>query len=132
LADKALNPKQSRFVAEYLIDLNATQAAIRAGYSERTAYSIGPENLKKPEIAAAIAEGQAKRAGIVEITAEKVLRDLESARHNAMATMEWGPAIRACELQGKHIGMFSDKIAHVGGGPDDPPIVTRIELVDLK
>lgn len=42
--------KQLRFINEYLIDLNATQAAIRAGYSEKTAYSIGQENLKKPEI----------------------------------------------------------------------------------
>ncbi|WP_320052797.1 terminase small subunit [uncultured Acetobacteroides sp.] len=46
----ALSPKQRRFCEEYLIDLNATQAAIRAGYSERTAGSIGQENLKKPEI----------------------------------------------------------------------------------
>ena len=42
--------KQKLFCEEYLIDLNATQAALRAGYSEKTAYSIGNENLKKPEI----------------------------------------------------------------------------------
>lgn len=46
----ALTPKQKKFIDEYLKDLNATQAAIRAGYSEKTAYSIGQENLKKPEI----------------------------------------------------------------------------------
>ena len=46
----ALTEKQKRFCDEYLIDLNATQAAIRAGYSPDTAYSIGQENLKKPEI----------------------------------------------------------------------------------
>lgn len=46
--------KQSIFVAEYLKDMNATQAAIRAGYSPKTAYSIGQENLKKPEIKRAI------------------------------------------------------------------------------
>ena len=45
-----LTAKQQRFCDEYLIDLNATQAAIRAGYSAKTAYSIGNENLKKPEI----------------------------------------------------------------------------------
>lgn len=45
-----LTAKQQRFCDEYLIDLNATQAAIRAGYSDKTAYSIGSENLKKPEI----------------------------------------------------------------------------------
>lgn len=42
-----LTPKQKRFVEEYLVDCNATQAAIRAGYSPKTAYSIGQENLKK-------------------------------------------------------------------------------------
>lgn len=45
-----MKPKQMKFINEYLIDLNATQAAIRAGYSRKTAYSIGQENLKKPEI----------------------------------------------------------------------------------
>lgn len=51
---KRLTTKQRRFVEEYTVDFNATQAAKRAGYSERTAYSIGQENLKKPEISAAI------------------------------------------------------------------------------
>ena len=50
-----MTPKQTRFVEEYLVDLNATQAAIRAGYSAKTAYSIGQENLSKPEIANAVA-----------------------------------------------------------------------------
>ncbi|OGT62426.1 MAG: hypothetical protein A3E85_04175 [Gammaproteobacteria bacterium RIFCSPHIGHO2_12_FULL_45_12] len=45
-----LNQRQLRFIDEYLLDLNATQAAIRSGYSKKTAYSIGQENLKKPEI----------------------------------------------------------------------------------
>ena len=45
-----MTAKQKRFCDEYLTDLNATQAAIRSGYSEKTAYSIGNENLKKPEI----------------------------------------------------------------------------------
>jgi phage terminase small subunit len=71
-----LTPKQERFVAEYLIDLNATQAAIRAGYSEKTAAAIGAENLRKPLIAAAIAKRQAKVADKLEITAEKVLEEL--------------------------------------------------------
>ena len=51
-----MTPKQKRFCDEYLIDTNATQAAIRAGYSEKTAYSIGEENLKKPDIRAYIDE----------------------------------------------------------------------------
>jgi phage terminase small subunit len=62
-----LSPKQQRFVAEYLIDLNATQAAIRAGYSRKTAEQQGYENLRKPQIAAAVGQAQAahnERAGL--------------------------------------------------------------------
>src|SRR3954469_10551657 len=57
----SLTPKQRRFVTEYLIDLNATQAAIRAGYSRETAGAIGHENLQKPEIAQAIERAMAMR-----------------------------------------------------------------------
>lgn len=71
-----LTPKQQRFVEEYLIDLNATQAAIRAGYSEKTAYSVGHENLKKPEIQKAIEEAQAKREERTKIDADYVLKRL--------------------------------------------------------
>lgn len=70
-----LTPKQQRFVAEYLVDLNATQAAIRAGYSEKTAAAIGSENLTKPEIAAAIAEGKAKQLERAELSAARVLEE---------------------------------------------------------
>lgn len=72
-----LTPKQLRFVQEYQIDLNATQAAIRAGYSKKTAHSIGQENLNKPEIAAELARRQAKIAEKLELSAERVLRELE-------------------------------------------------------
>ena len=72
----ALTAKQQRFVDEYLIDLNATQAAIRAGYSERTARSISNENLTKPDIQAAIEKGMQARSGRVEITQDMVLREL--------------------------------------------------------
>lgn len=71
-----LTDKQQRFVDEYLIDLNATQAAIRAGYSEKTAKSIGQENLTKPDIQIAIQEAQAKRAERTQIDAAYVLRRL--------------------------------------------------------
>ena len=59
----ALSAKQARFVAEYLIDLNATQAAIRAGYSRRAAEQQAYKNLRKPEIARAISAGKAKQLG---------------------------------------------------------------------
>jgi phage terminase small subunit len=88
----ALTPKQETFVREYLVDLNATQAAIRAGYSSRTAYSIGEENLKKPEIAAAVDAGMKDRAERIEITADKVLRELALIGFANMADyMSTGP-----------------------------------------
>ena len=57
-----MTKKQKRFCEEYLIDLNATQAAIRAGYSPETAYSIGQENLKKPELHTRISRAMAERS----------------------------------------------------------------------
>ena len=74
-----MTPKQTLFVAEYLANgLNATKAAISAGYSAKTAASIGEENLRKPDIAAAIAAKHAKRLQKLEITSERTL--LEIAR----------------------------------------------------
>lgn len=72
----ALTAKQEAFVREYLIDLNATQAAIRAGYSAHTAKAIGSENLTKPDVAQAIQEAKASRASATGITAERVLLEL--------------------------------------------------------
>lgn len=71
-----LTDKQRAFVQEYLVDLNATQAAIRAGYSEKTAQQIGAENLSKPVIAEAIAAAQKERAERTQITADRVLTEL--------------------------------------------------------
>jgi len=71
-----LNPRQLAFIREYALDLNATQAAIRAGYSMRTANEQGACLLAKPSIAAAIARAQAARAEATGITAEAVLREL--------------------------------------------------------
>lgn len=72
----ALTPKQERFVAEYLIDLNATQAAIRAGYSAKTAGAVGHENLRKPEISKAVQEAMKAREQRTEITQDRVLQEL--------------------------------------------------------
>jgi phage terminase small subunit len=80
-----MTPKQQRFVEEYLIDLNATQAAIRAGYSKRTAYSIGEELLGKPAVAEALSAAREARSQRTEITADAVLRrwwDLANADPN--------------------------------------------------
>ena len=139
-----LTPKQQRFVEEYLIDLNATQAAIRAGYSERTAKSIGQENLTKPDIQKAIQEAQNKLTERTEITQDYVLTNIKKviercmqqeavqARDGSPLLVE-GPegdlaclfefketgALKGLELLGKHLGMFKDKVEHSGpgGGP---------------
>lgn len=72
-----LSAKQQRFVEEYLVDLNATQAAIRAGYSQRTANQIAAENLAKPGIAAAIQKARDALSKKTEWTQERVISQLE-------------------------------------------------------
>lgn len=81
--DNGLLPKQASFVREYLIDGNATQAAIRAGYSAKTAHAIGQENLKKPAIASFLAQKQSviakrqdERLEAMELTKERVQREI--------------------------------------------------------
>lgn len=76
MAKAKLTAKQQAFCREYLVDLNATQAAIRAGYSEKTAYAIGKENLRKPLIAAAVQAAMDARAERTEITSDAVLKEL--------------------------------------------------------
>ena len=71
-----MTKKQKRFVDEYLIDLNITQAAIRAGYSPKTAYSIGSENLKKPEIRACIEKAMAERSKRTGINQDRMIMEL--------------------------------------------------------
>ncbi|UZA50423.1 terminase small subunit [Moraxella bovis] len=71
-----LTPKQQRFVDEYLIDLNATQACIRAGYSEKTAKEMGAENLTKPNIQNAIQQAMSERQQRTKINADYVLNRL--------------------------------------------------------
>lgn len=125
----ALTDKQERFCQEYLIDLNATQSAIRTGYSKKTAGSIGQENLTKPEIAARIKELQSQREIRTKITADKVLTDIEEIRIRCMQkemitdregnpTGEWKfeahGALKACEMFGKYLKLFTDKIEHSG------------------
>jgi phage terminase small subunit len=73
--EKKLTPKQKLFCDEYLKDLNATQAAIRAGYSEKTAEIIGFENLRKPNISAYIGKRIKDREKRTEITQDRVLQE---------------------------------------------------------
>ena len=76
--EKKLTDKKKRFCEEYLIDLNATQAAIRAGYSKNTAAEIGCENLIKPNIQKYIEERKADRAKRTELSQDEVLKELKN------------------------------------------------------
>ncbi len=109
-----LTPKQQRFVEEYLVDLNATQAAIRAGYSEKTAYRTGADNLKKPQIAEEIDKAMKKRGNRTQHTADDVLVSLTRLAKKAERCKDLTNAIRANELLGKHHRLFTDRVEHSG------------------
>lgn len=131
-----MTPKQQRFVEEYLIDLNATQAAIRAGYSARTANEQGARLLANVSIREAITEAQAKRSERTAITADYVLEGIQEVAERCLqrapvmvgrgedrtqATDEEGRDVwefdaaganKAFELLGKHLKLFTDNINH--------------------
>lgn len=107
--ERGLTPRQAAFVREYLVDLNATQAAIRAGYSEKTASQIAEQNLRKLEIKSAIEAAQAKRAERVQVTADDVIRILmKEAMADDGPTCKTG-RVKAAELLGKHLAMFDER-----------------------
>ena len=115
-----MTPKQAAFVNEYLIDLNATQAAIRAGY-KGDPNTVGPRLLVNVGIQTAIQERQKARQERTEITQDLVLTDIELIKQDAMrkaydkngneAMINHTSALKACELQGRHLQMWNDKVA---------------------
>jgi phage terminase small subunit len=107
--NRSMTPKQQRFVEEYLIDLNATQAAIRAGYSAETARSIGSENLTKPDIQEAIATAMDERSKRTEITQDYVLQGICRIVERT-AQRQPSIALRGYELLGKHLKCWTDKL----------------------
>ena len=144
-----LTDKQKEFVRQYLVDLNATQAAIRAGYSMKTAYRQGADLLQKTSIREAIEKAQAKRARRVEVTQDYVLSNLvevvertmqrapvldrkgEQVRDEegrAVWTFDAKGANRALELLGKHLGIFADKVKAEVSGPDGGPVQSSMIL----
>lgn len=109
-----LTPKQAEFVRQYLIDLNAKQAAIRAGYSENTAEMQGSRLMSYAKVQQAVAEGQKQKAAKSARTALDVLEDIQACTREARAMGDLKTAFRGLELEGKHIGMFTEKIEHSG------------------
>lgn len=136
-SERPLSPQQTLFVDEYLVDLNATQAAMRAGYSKRTAYSRGHKLLKMPNVAAAIQRRMRDRERRTEITQDWVLASLfetverckqaEPVRDRsgvqvfietpdgqtaAAYTFDANGVLRGLELAGRHLGMFEHRHRH--------------------
>jgi phage terminase small subunit len=129
--EKKMTEKQKRFCDEYLVDLNATQAAIRAGYSKKTAYSIGVENLKKPEIKKRIDERMAEKESKLIADQDEVLKYLTSVMRgeskaeivvvegcgdgfSEARTMLKAPdekeRLKAAEQLGKRYGLWTEKV----------------------
>ncbi len=109
-----LTPKQARFVEEYLIDLNATQAAIRAGYSAKTANEQGAQLLAKLSIRQAVAEAQTIRSKRTEITQDEVIQGLKREATLEGEGSSHSARVSAWAHLGKHLGMFTDNL-NLGG-----------------
>lgn len=147
-----LTDKQKRFVEEYLVDLNGTQAALRAGYAKSSAKQRACEQLQHPLVAAAIAEEQAKRSERTHVDQDWVISRLMSVVERSMQaekvtdrsgalvlvenadgdfvpayTFNAAGANKALELLGKNIGMFTDKVEHTG--KDGGPIETKSSIL---
>lgn len=115
-ADKAvgLTPKQQRFVQEYLQDHNGTQAAIRTGYSAKTAKQQGSRLLADPRVQAAVRAGQKKVAKKAEVTVDSLMAELEEARKLALKEKQASAAVTATMGKGKLAGLLVEKHKHSG------------------
>lgn len=109
ITTQELTDRQARFCEEYLIDLNATQAAIRAGYSEKTANRIASELLSKLDIQEKIAELKAERAKRTEMTQDSVIQELAAVARAEVKGVCAVDKLKALELLGKHLGMFVER-----------------------
>ena len=112
-----LNPKQERFCQEYVVDLNAAQAAIRAGYSQKTARSIGQRLLTNVDIASRISELQSGLQETTKITAERVIKELAKGAFAELdvSEMKFSDKLKCLELLSKHLGILDGS----GAGKDN-------------
>jgi phage terminase small subunit len=124
-----MTPKQKLFIKEYLVDLNATRAAISAGYSEKTAKQQGSRLLTNVDVKAELERLSTKRAEKLDISAEYVLKTIKQTIERCSQgvevfdregnpTGEWKEdsfaVLKGCELLGKHLKLFTDKVEHSG------------------
>ena len=102
-----LTPRQARFVKEYLVDLNGTQAAIRAGYSKHTAKEQAARLLTNVNVKAAVEAGAATQHAQLDLTAEKVLTELLGVGYATVTSQDIrvSDKLRALELLAKHLGL---------------------------
>jgi len=106
-------------VQEYLVDLNATAAAKRAGYNEKTAYSMGQRLLKKVEIQGVMQQAVEERQRRTEVTQDQVVDELKAvafaqASDERDSALKYAGKLKALELLGRHLGMFTDRVEHSG------------------
>lgn len=114
-----LTPKQQRFVEEYLIDLNATQSAIRAGYSEKTAQEQSSRLLSNVMVQEAVQKAKNKLSERTELTVDMVVNGLLKEAQDYAEGSTQSARVSAWAHLGKHLGMFKDKIEH-SGDPNNP------------
>jgi phage terminase small subunit len=109
-----LTRKQQVFVREYLVDLNASQACIRAGYSQRNAGKIGPRLVGQSSIAEAIQNQLKKRLEAAEITADFVLMGIKETIRVCVSAGQHSNVLKGYELLGRHLRLFADKAENPG------------------
>lgn len=125
-----MTDRQKLFVQEYLVDLNASGAARRAGYSERTSGIRAGKLMANPEVQAAIAQAMDERVKRTEITADYVLNNLRNIAERCMVEEDFNAAgaNKALELLGKHLGLWTEKNETVITGPNGGPVETRQDV----
>jgi len=101
-----LTSKQKRFCEEYLVDFNATKAAIRAGYSKKTAQAIGAENLTKPVISDFIKKKQDEISDKTRITVENTVKFIKEVSEEARDSGDASSALKGADLLMKHLGGY--------------------------